>query len=39
MLLPYIVCFQSVLVGDELNKLSLEAGASLSDRVALTIGQ
>ncbi|KAK5933849.1 hypothetical protein CgunFtcFv8_014298 [Champsocephalus gunnari] len=30
---------KSVLVGDELNKLSLEAGASLSDRVALTIGR
>ncbi|KAF3856454.1 hypothetical protein F7725_017177 [Dissostichus mawsoni] len=30
---------KSVLVGDELYKLSLEAGASLSDRVALTIGR
>ncbi|XP_031176925.1 elongation factor Ts, mitochondrial [Sander lucioperca] len=30
---------KSVLVGDELNKLSVTEGASLSDRVALTIGR
>ncbi|XP_034726298.1 elongation factor Ts, mitochondrial [Etheostoma cragini] len=30
---------KSVLVGDELNKLSVNEGASLSDRVALTIGR
>ena len=33
------VCFQSILAGDELNKLSVDEGASLADRVALTIGQ
>ncbi|XP_074489648.1 elongation factor Ts, mitochondrial [Sebastes fasciatus] len=30
---------KSVLAGDELNKLSVDDGASLSDRVALTIGR
>lgn len=37
--LTYYICFQSVLAGDELNKLNVAEGASLADQVALTIGQ
>lgn len=35
----YCMCFQSVLAGEELSKLSVDEGASLADKVALTIGQ
>ncbi len=38
-LLTDYICFQSVLTGDELSKLSVAEGTSLADQVALTIGQ
>lgn len=34
----YYLCFQSVLLGDQLGKLSVGEGTSLADQVALTIG-
>lgn len=43
-LMCFVVCFvllfsQSLLVGDELSKLSMGEGPTLADHVAFTIGQ
>lgn len=38
-LMKHCICVQSVLAGEELNKLSVAEGSSLADQVALAIGQ